>query len=118
MGFQSIEKGDPGFVNLTRDVFKGDMVGLFEAGEAVESLLAQPGWAVVENLVALAVAGIDRRFEGPPLEAAEYARYGGCRRGLRGFQEAAHAIVSYAEKVRTEQAMRHEGVAESAPIGA
>lgn len=113
MGFQS-DRPDTGFVNLTRDAYKGDMTTLFEHGEVVERLLAHPGWEIVAQLVAAEADGLDAKVQGQLLDSrAEYARLTGRRGGLGGFEAAARAIVAEASKKRDEQARRHEATAES-----
>ena len=89
------------------------MVGLFDAGEAVEGLIASPGWAHVVQLIELELSSIDARLDGQLLTRSEYARDHGRRSAYRGFMEAAHAIVAEAARQRAEQERRHEGVAES-----
>lgn len=90
------------------------MIGLFAAGEAVESLIAQEGWTHVVRLVEMQVADLDRALDGRLLDSrSEYARLHGQRSALRGFMEAAHAIVAEAARRRVEQERRHERVAES-----
>lgn len=113
MGFQSIVP-DTGFVNLTRDAYKGDMTKLFEDGDAVERLLAHPGMEIVTRLVALEADGLDATLNGRLLDSrAEYARLTGRRGGLGGFLAAAYAIVAEASKKRDEQARKHESTAGS-----
>lgn len=84
-------------------------------GEAVESLVAHPGWAHVTRLVEAEVAEIDRTLDGrdEPLEQAQYALKHGRRGGLRGAMEAAEAILDLYRTALDEQRRKHESGAES-----
>jgi hypothetical protein len=110
-----IRRPDTGFTNLTRSLYEGDMLGLFDAGALVENLLAHPGWTHVARLVQEAADGLDRKLDGRALDSIqEYAFDHGRRGALLAFPEAARAIVSHAASERSKQARRHEGAAETA----
>lgn len=104
---------EPRYTNLTRTAYKGDMVSLFAAAEAVEQLVAQPGWQHVVRLIELDGAEIEAKLSGLLSSRAEYAHWTARRAGLRGFMEAAHAIVAVAAKTRAEQQRKHEATAET-----
>ena len=103
----------PALVRHVEDAFP-ELSDLFVAGDEVESLTRQPGWARVLRLVELEVDAIDRSLEGPhPLEQAVYAQAHGRRSGLLALKGAADAIVERARKRYQEQKARHESSAES-----
>jgi hypothetical protein len=111
----SNQKADTGFTNLTRSLYQGDILGLFDAGEQVENLLAHPGWTHVARLVQEEADGLDRKLDGRALDSIqEYAFDHGRRGALLAFLEAARAIVSHAASERSKQARRYEGAAETA----
>lgn len=87
---------------------------LFEAGEAVQMLIAHPGWLHVTRLLEWEIAtidsGLDDRDE--PLTQAQYAGRHGRRGGLRGMQQAADAIIDKANREYERQRSIHEGDAE------
>jgi hypothetical protein len=111
----SNQKADTGFTNLTRSLYEGDMLGLFDAGEEVESLLVPPRLDPRRTALSEAADGLDRKLDGRALDSIqEYAFDHGRRGALLAFPEAARAIVSHAASERSKQARRHEGAAETA----
>jgi hypothetical protein len=110
----SNQKAEPGLTNLTRSLYQGDMLGLFNAAEDVESLLSHPGWAHVTSLIEAELRGLDERLDGQLLDTrSDYARLTGRRSGLKALTEAARAIVSEAARQREQQRRKHEGAAET-----
>jgi hypothetical protein len=110
----SSPRPEPIYTNLARDAWERDLTGLFAAGEAVEALTGQEGWTHIVRLVEMQVADLDQKLDGRLLDSrSEYARLHGQRSALRGFMEAAHAIVAEAARKRVEQERKHERVAES-----
>jgi hypothetical protein len=91
------------------------------AGEAVESLLAHPGWDLLQGIVQAeidsALTALDRGGTELPSQA-EYARAHGRRGGLLYLREVAQATVARAAQRYEEQRFKHEGAAETAPEGA
>jgi len=87
---------------------------LFEAWDAVDALLAHPGWLHITRLLEYEIATIDAGLDEPhtPLTQAEYAMGHGRRDGLRAAQKAADAIVGVGEREHVRQRARHEGDAE------
>lgn len=103
---------DPGFTNLTRNILHS-LDELFEAGEAVRSLQEHPGWTYLSRLIEAKAAEVDAQMDGRLLDSrSEYAYAHGRRSGLRAMADAAHAIVSEADRKLKEQQARHEGTAE------
>lgn len=89
------------------------MTSLFEDAAAVDQLLRHPGFEIIGRLVAADVAEIDSTLNGRLLDThAEYARLTGRRGGLGIFEATAHALVAEAEKVKDEQARKHESTSE------
>lgn len=113
------QRPEPGYSSLARDVYSSSLDELFEAGEAVRQLMAHPGWVHVSRLLGAAVADLDASLDGRLKESrSEYAFAHGRRGGLRAMDEAARAIVGYADRRLSEQQTKHErGAAESVPVG-
>lgn len=94
---------------LTRHLRGWPLDELFEAGEAVEHLLAHPGWAHVDRLLGAEIATIEASLDGGLLESkAAYAFAHGRKGGLKAAREAAGAIVHKAAVKLEEQRSRHE----------
>lgn len=114
----SSNRPDPGYTNLTRNVFH-KLDDLFEAGEAVRALQAHPGWTHLSRLIDATTDEVDVSLDGRLLSSrSEYAWAHGRRSGLRAMRDAAHAIVSEADRKLAEQQAKYEGAAEPEPIGA
>jgi hypothetical protein len=115
----SHDRAAPTYTNLVRgEYLPGRMTELFDVGEDVRNLMQHPGWAHVSRLVSLEAAGLDAKLDGELLATrAEYARLTGRRSGLRGFEEAAHAIVAVSDRTLAEQTRKYEGAAEPALNG-
>jgi hypothetical protein len=112
------ERSEPEFSNHVRRIYSS-LDELFEAGEAVRSLVTHPGWVHISRLIEEKIAEIDFSLDGRLLATrSEYAHQHGQRHGLRAMQQAADAIVAVAERKRREQQAKHEGTAEPEPIGA
>jgi hypothetical protein len=106
------DRPEPGFTSLVRALYKGDFLGLSDAGEEVESLLSHPGWTRVSAVLEADMRGLDERLDGQLLATrSDYARLTGRRHGLRAMTEAARAIVSEAARQREEQQRKHERTA-------
>ena len=107
-------KPDP---RLTRHVDRiyPDLQDLFAAGEAVEDLLAHPGWLHITRLIEYETATVDFDLDGraEPLSQAEYAMAHGRRGGLRAIEGASGAILSKYRSALEAQRRRHERGAES-----
>lgn len=91
---------------------------LIEDAEAVERVLAQPGWQAIQRVLEAEIAMIDRSLDGRPKEtAAEYAHAHGRRGALGAAGEAARAILQQAATRRqaAEAAQQNEGAGESVP---
>lgn len=98
------------------DAFYSTFDDLFTAGEAVEQLLAHPGWAHVTGLLDVQIAEIETSTDGRLLESkSHYAFAHGRMGGLRGARQAAEAILSRARLRLEQQQAKHEGDAESSP---
>lgn len=105
---------DISFTNLVRRAYDKNMVELFEHGEAVERLLAHPGFEIVASLVQREIDQVDQTLNGQLLATrAEYGRLTGRRAGLAGFEAAAVALVAKANDTRAEQERKHEAAAGS-----
>ena len=107
-----------GMVNSVDRVWSGErtLPELIEAAEAVERMMATPGWDAVQRVIGEQVAAIDSSLDhGPAKEAADYAKQHGRRSALRSADEAARAIVGRAAKRRREA---EERVAAEATNGA
>ena len=87
------------------------------AAEAVEAMLASPGWNHAQAIVEAEVETINRELDrgGEPHSRAEYAKAHGRRGGLLYVREALDAIVQRAEQRYLEQQRKHEGAPERAP---
>ena len=87
------------------------------AGEAVDALMAHPGWELLQQFVGAeadsALTMLDRG--GEPPSQAEYARAHGRRAGLLYMREVAQAIVARAAQRLEEQRSKHEGSPEREP---
>jgi HD-like signal output (HDOD) protein len=87
---------------------------LIEAAEAVERLVAHPGYEVVRSVIEREVATIDRELDsGPSKEAADYAKQHGRRGALTAFDDAAKAIIGTAalERRRAEEHVQLQAAA-------
>lgn len=105
----------PSFLNDVDSHFT-TLDDLFTAGEAVEQLLAHPGWAHVTALLDVEIAEIEATTDGRLLESkSHYAFAHGRMGGLRGARQAAEAILSRARLRLEQQQAKHEGDAESSP---
>lgn len=91
---------------------------LFAAAEAVEALMAHPGWDHVTRLLDAEAAQVSATTDGRLLESrSEYAFAHGRMGGLRAIKAAAGAIVGRAAQRLEQQRSKHEGMAESVPGG-
>jgi hypothetical protein len=95
-----------------------DFDGLFAASEAVEQLVAHPGWAHVMRLLDAetdeVMAAADSRLLG---SRSEYAFAHGRAGGIRSVRQAAASLVARAAYRLEQQRSKHEGAAESVPGG-
>jgi hypothetical protein len=99
---------EPIYTSHVREQFP-DLRDLFRAGEAVQGLVFDHGWAAVVAVVGREIDAIDRKLDGPnPLTHVEYAHLHGQRRGLRGMQDAAFALERHYEAALQEQERKHE----------
>lgn len=71
---------------------------LIENRDAVERLLALPGFTIVASVLDAEIATLDRKLEGRALEQAEYARLLGQRASMRAFSEAAQSVIDRANE--------------------
>jgi hypothetical protein len=78
--------------------------------DAVQALLATPGWAVLEELIEQAHGEAVRRLlfvhagsEGRVLDQAEYARLLGFLAGLSQARVAAEAVIRHAEREQRKE---------------
>lgn len=109
---------DPRWTGHVDDVFGSDLQELLTAAEAIESLLAHPGWGHVMRLVDVEAAQVSAVTDGRLLESrADYAFAHGRMGGLRSIQHAAQAILDRAALRLEQQRLKHEGTAESVPGG-
>lgn len=92
---------------------------LFEAAEAVNAMIAHPGWRHIERLLAYEIATIDVGMDdtAEPLTQAQYAHRHGRRSGLRGMSQAADAIIERSSREYERQRAKHESGAESSLNG-
>lgn len=105
--------------NRVRDAYGSRLSDLFAAGEVMQTLMAQPGWAILVELVEAEVHDLDRKLDGRPLDNIQaYAFDHGRRGGLLAFTEHARAVVSYALAKEREQRLKYEGASEHALNGA
>lgn len=112
-----------GMVNRVGRVWSGDdsLPELIEAAEAVERMMATPGWAAVQAVIEAEVATIDAKLDrGHAKEAAEYAKAHGRRSALRAADDAARAIIGRAAELQEREQARADaeatsGAGESAP---
>lgn len=96
----------------------GDLDELFAAAEAVEGLMAHPGWDHVMRLLEAEAAQVSATTDGRLLESrSEYAFAHGRMGGLRAVRAAAGAIVGRAAQRFEQQRSKHEGTAEPVPGG-
>jgi hypothetical protein len=94
------ERATPAFTRHVRDVWPPDeLPKLIEAAEAVERLLAHPGWNAIQEVISREIAMIDQVLDdGPVRDAGHYAKAHGRRGALRGAQQAAEAIMGEAAR--------------------
>jgi hypothetical protein len=109
---------DPQFRRHIADVLPS-LKEQFDALEHIESLMAHPGWDLVQRVLRAEVELIDRRLDGGsrPLEQAEYALAHGRRAGLLGADFAARAILAVTAASLEDQRRKYEG-APGVPEGA
>lgn len=96
--------------------YADDMLGLFDAGEAVEAVLAHPGWAAVEAVVQREIEELEATLDERLYSRAEYAQKHGRLFGLRAMRAAADAIVGHARSVLEREQAKHEG-GDRSPLG-
>jgi hypothetical protein len=96
------ERATPAFTRHVREEWPAEKLPeLIEQAEAVERLLAHPGWYAVQRVLDREIATIDRVLDtGLPKEAAAYAKEHGRRGALRAADEAARAIIEQAARQR------------------
>jgi hypothetical protein len=94
----------PELANLFRQLHVDDTTlgQVVEIGRDVESLLGQPGWQVVaELLTELRRRGVDQLTLGAkPLEQAEYAQRLGFLNGVQTALDAAQTVIELADETR------------------
>lgn len=102
------ERATPALVRHVQDVWPPDeLPRLIEAAEAVERVVATPGWAAIQQVISREIAMIDEVLDsGPAREAAEYAKALGRRGALRGAEQAAKAIMLEANRQREHAEVR------------
>lgn len=100
-----------------RQAYKG-LEGLNAAADAVEAMMATPGWSIVMELVEAQRTGIDRKLRGghTPLPQADYAMWHGRLDGMATVQDLAAALVARRADEMAKQKAKHEGAAESVPV--
>lgn len=84
----------PATTKRVRDLFEDDLDGLLAAGEAVESLLAHPGWLLLTKLADAEAVALEDQMDNAhePLPQADYAQRHGRRGGLTFMATAALAV--------------------------
>lgn len=99
-----------------RDAYQG-LEGLNKAADAVEALLATPGWDVLMELLEVERQSVAKKIERglAPLEQAEYALLHGRLGGLRAVQEQAHALLARRADEMEKQRAKHEGERQRSP---
>lgn len=106
----TVGRTDPKFTRHLDDLYP-TLEGLFDAAEAVEDMLAHPGWAHLTRLLEAEAAEADVEVDGRLLESrAEYAFAHGRRGGLRSAMVAASTLLRRAESKLAEQRAKHENV--------
>lgn len=109
---------DPRWSGHVDDVFGSDLQQLLAAAEAIESLMAHPGWDHVMRLVDAEAAQVSAVTDGRLLESrSAYAFAHGRLGGLRSIKLAAQAILDRAALRFEQQRSKHEGTAEPVPGG-
>lgn len=110
------EKAPPAIVRHVGKVWHGAerLPNLIECAEAVEILVASPGWAAVQAVLDAEATSIeDSLNNGPAKDAPEYAKAHGRLGALRASVDAARAIIEQAA-VRRRKAEDQQRAAESA----
>jgi hypothetical protein len=96
---------------LSRHMRGWSLEQTFHAGEAVEDLLAHPGWKVIDALLQAEIDTVDKRLDADrvvPPSRAEYAAAHGRRGGLLAARNATGTVlVRYRDKL-AEQKRKHE----------
>ena|SRR6188472_2046310 len=111
------ERSEPN-TNRVRDAYGDRLSDLFAAGEAMQALMAQPGWEILVELVEAEVHDLDRKLDGRALDNIQsYAFDHGRRGALLAFIEHARAVVSYAIAKEQQQRIKYEGASEYALKG-
>lgn len=109
---------DPRWAGHVDDVLGSDLQELLTAAEAVESLLAHPGWDYISRLVEAEAAQVSAVTDGRLLPSrSDYAFAHGRIGGLRAIKLAAEAILARAALRFEQQRSKHESTAESVPGG-
>jgi hypothetical protein len=95
-----------------------DLDELFTASEAVEQLLASPGWDHVMRVLDAEATQLMAAADSRLLESrSEYAYAHGRNGGLNGVRLAAGAIVARAAHRLEQQRSKHEGAVDAVPGG-
>jgi hypothetical protein len=95
-----------------------DFDELFAASEAVEQLIAHPGWDPLMRLLDAETDQVMAEADSRLLESrSDYAFTHGRAGGLRSVRQAAASLVARAAYRLEQQRAKHEGAAESVPGG-
>lgn len=110
---------DSSYANHVGRLYSGagdgyDLRRLFDAGEAVNQTVRQPGWGILMDLLSAERENIRGRIEGAkPLEPSEVQHLLGQLRGLNAVELAATAILERYRVEHEAQQRKHESTGES-----
>jgi len=100
---------NPAYTRHLKDV---PLTELIEMGEHVERLIAHPGFQAVKDVIGSEIQVIDRQLDGAARDAVQdYAFSHGRRGGLKGFEEAARAVIREAKEQHAKAERQAEQVA-------
>lgn len=106
----------PSAKNAVRQAYRG-LEGLNDAADAVEAMMATPGWAIVMELAQAQKEAIDRklRLGHEPKTQAEYAMWHGRLDGLATVFDLAEALSQRRRDEMAKQKAKHEGEGAGSP---
>jgi hypothetical protein len=105
----SSQQTEPKFSRHVKDAYP-TLEAIFEAGEAVQALVAHPGWAHIADMLEREIRTIDSELDGmtDPLPYEKLCLRHGRRGGVRSAIDAAQTILAVAERKHDEQRAKHE----------
>ena len=106
----------PSAANAVRQAYRG-LEGLNAAADAVEAMMATPGWAIVQELMRSQEQAIGRklRMGHEPLPQATYAMWHGRLDGIATIRDLPEALLKRRRDEMAKQKAKHEGEGAGSP---